>query len=579
MGVSRGMMIRLVMLGLVGLVGPGGPVNGAVLYTVLGLGNLGGTPGSSTGFAINSTGQVGGISSTATSGSEHGFLAADGVLTDLGTLGGLTSSANGISDSGVLVGGSKLPSGSQHAFRYSGGVMSDLGTLGGLTSTAFSINSDGVVVGGSATALAGTTHAFRYAGGVLTDLGTLGGTSSIAYGINASGTIVGKSNPSGSTNTHAALFFNGGWTDLGTLGGSSSVAWGVNASGQVVGQSNLTGNTVAHAFLYTGGAMSDLGALGGPTKASLAYAVNDRGQVVGYAETTTAGEFHAFSYVDGVMTDLNTVITPIPGVTLGVAYAVNANGQIVADGYLLTPLPSFGAAANVALSSVQTSNTVTLTGIGQGANIAVTGGEYSVGCTALFTNGAGIVNSGQTVCLRQTASNLFTTTTKTTLTLGLPLGAVNLVFSATTLTADLTPNPFTFNPVAGVALNSVQTSNTVTISGINSPAPISVVGGEYSIGCAPAFFTSAVGTITNGQTVCVRQTASSASATLTNATLTVGGVIGTFSATTLADPTVEDSGGGGGALDWFSLGILGLLAAGQRLSRQGAGFLSDRPGQ
>lgn len=88
-----------------------------------------------------------------------------------------------------------------------------------------------------------------------------------------------------------------------------------------------------------------------------------------------------------------------------------------------------------------------------------------------------------------------------------------------------------------VSLNTTLTSNTATITGINTAAPISVSGGTYSIGCT-ATFTSAVGTISNNQIVCVRHTSSATNGATVTTTLTVGGVAGTFSSTTIAAPAI-----------------------------------------
>lgn len=51
-----------------------------------------------------------------------------------------------------------------------------------------------------------------------------------------------------------------------------------------------------------------------------------------------------------------------------------------------------------------------------------------------------------------------------------------------------------------VLRNSQRTSDAVTISGIDTAVPISIVGGAYSIGCTGTFVTTA-GTINNRQTV------------------------------------------------------------------------------
>ena len=62
--------------------------------------------------------------------------AADYIVTDLGTLGGRTSQAIGISENGLIVGDAETAAGQTHAFLYENGVMQDLGTLGGTGSVA-----------------------------------------------------------------------------------------------------------------------------------------------------------------------------------------------------------------------------------------------------------------------------------------------------------------------------------------------------------------------------------------------------------------------------------------------------------
>ena len=94
-----------------------------------------------------------------------------------------------------------------------------------------------------------------------------------------------------------------------------------------------------------------------------------------------------------------------------------------------------------------------------------------------------------------------------------------------------TPDPFSFASQTGVARGALATSNRITISGVSIALPISITGGEYSIN--DGAFTSNPGTITNGQSVVVRLTASASFATTTIATLTVGGGKATFSVTTV----------------------------------------------
>jgi len=102
--------------------------------------------------------------------------------------------------------------------------------------------------------------------------------------------------------------------------------------------------------------------------------------------------------------------------------------------------------------------------------------------------------------------------------------------AVTVIEPDTTPNMFTFTDQSGAELSTAITSNTITISGINTAATISITGGTYSINGGT--YTSAPGTVNNGNTVTVRQTSSSSYLTTTSTTLTIGGVSDTFSVTT-----------------------------------------------
>src|ERR1039458_2242988 len=145
-------------------------------------------------------------------------------VTDLGTLGGISSSSAGISSNGTYVTGQSNNGSATHAFSTTGGAMKDLGTLGG-SSTGYAINNSGEVAGYS------NGNAFLYNGTTIQDLGTLSGTTSLAYGINDSGNVVGYSNFAGgdSHSYHAFLYSGGVMTDMGALGGTSSYASAIHA--------------------------------------------------------------------------------------------------------------------------------------------------------------------------------------------------------------------------------------------------------------------------------------------------------------------------------------------------------------
>jgi len=181
---------------------------------------------------------------------------------------------------------------------------------------------------------------------------------------------------------------------------------------------------------------------------------------------------------------------------------------------------------NVALSSPITSNTITVSGIDAAADISIVGGTYSI-TDGPYTGTSGKVNNGDTVTVQVMSAASFSTTTTTTLT----IGGVKGTFSVKTLAADPKPDKFTFIPQTAVELNTVITSNTITVSGINEMSPISIVGGTYSINSGP--YTDVIGTVENGDTVTVQVMSAGIYNKKTTATLTIGGVKGAFSVTTL----------------------------------------------
>lgn len=116
-------------------------------------------------------------------------------------------------------------------------------------------------------------------------------------------------------------------------------------------------------------------------------------------------------------------------------------------------------------------------------------------------------------------------------------GISTYLLTATSI-RDTTPDRFLFEPRFFLAPGSIATSSTVTVTGITVPAPIAISGGEYRIGSGN--FTASPGTVTNGQTVTVRQTASSAFGTQSAATLTTGGFSAPFRVTTWPRPVGAD---------------------------------------
>ena len=293
-------------------------------YTIQGLGTLGGA--SSTAYSVNNSGQVTGVSKTA-SGSEQAFLYNGSFMTALPTGGSaVMSSGAHINDRGENVGTTFFTGSTQGS--YWSGSQSLLSNFGGSEGSAMSVNNAGQIVGSSQFS-DGHAEAFVTSGNTMTALGLLaGGDWSSANDINNSGQVVGTASTKSGSFRAFTWTAGGQIQSLGTLGGSNSYAMSVSDKGVVAGNSqNALGWT--HAFSYFNGSMYDLGTLGGNN--SYGYGTNSSGDVVGYSETTS-GSTHAFIYRNGALVDLNNLLPSNSGWTIEAAYDINDKGQIVGVG-------------------------------------------------------------------------------------------------------------------------------------------------------------------------------------------------------------------------------------------------------
>jgi len=103
---------------------------------------------------------------------------------------------------------------------------------------------------------------------------------------------------------------------------------------------------------------------------------------------------------------------------------------------------------------------------------------------------------------------------------------------------DVQPTPFTIPAKAGAALQSDIISDPITITGIDSPTPITVQDGFYSINGGS--FTNAAGSVSNGDQVQVLITSPADPGTTVSATLKVGDQTQQFTVTTVEGLTTLD---------------------------------------
>ena len=193
---------------------------------------------------------------------------------------------------------------------------------------------------------------------------------------------------------------------------------------------------------------------------------------------------------------------------------------------------AFTDQTNVALSAAIVSNAITVAGVNTATpvSISVIGGEYEKNTSGVWANTTGTVIAGDTIRVRHTSSSSELAQTNTVLT----IGGISDTFTSTT--GDTTPATFTFTDVTGVDQTKVYESNAITVSGITAPASIAVTAGsassEYQINGGAWSAGATVGTVSNGNTVKVRHTSSNTDTTVTNTTLTIGGVSDTYTTTT-----------------------------------------------
>ena len=316
--------------------------------------DLGALPGdnSSAVFEVNGHGVGTGMSETGALDAVNGYPAIHAVLfkdeavIDLGLLpGGTSSMAVAINEHGQVAGfanndipdpASILPFGTQtRAFIWQNGVMHDLGTLGGPDAFTATLNERGQIAGDSYTnsspnPVTGlpTSHPFLWTDGHMRDLGTLGGTASLTIWLNNKGQVVGQSNIAGDHAAHPFLWDGARLRDLGTLGGTVGIARNINDAGTVVGWSTTEGDERIHAFLWKNGRLVDLTGAGN-TQCTFAEWINDRDQVVG----GTCGEGSALLWSGGKQYDLND-LAGTTDVHLTEAAFINDRGQITALGVL-----------------------------------------------------------------------------------------------------------------------------------------------------------------------------------------------------------------------------------------------------
>jgi probable HAF family extracellular repeat protein len=270
--------------------------------------------------AVNDSDEVAGSTATVDGPFIHGdasfYKNGQWVVFATGVTEGAWAEASGINNQGEIVGSypippfhPPLPPFPFHAFVYINGKLVDLGTLGGIDSSASGINNAGWIVG-VAENTEGVDEAFIYRNGRMQSIGGSLSSNFVPSAINDNGWITGELNTS--TTRNAVLFINDKLYNLGTLAGfTGSTGVSINNSGTVVG--NLLGNItnpdnddvyqgVTGEFVYSNGRMYNLNTVleTGGWKITEVGQINEAGQI---AATGTYG---------GQTITYALLLTPVP---------------------------------------------------------------------------------------------------------------------------------------------------------------------------------------------------------------------------------------------------------------------------
>lgn len=314
-------------------------------------------------WGINETGQIVGAGDFGIDFQPQPFVydSVTGVMTNLGELTGIPGVAEGINESGNVVGWSYNGGYRSFVFDGSGVTFVDPTEVGYQQAMAVSINDAGQIAG---TLMSMDNQprelGFVFDGEALHTFAGFGGNPIGVRSINNSGVLAGASSPDGVL-WRPFKYENGVMADL--IGLTNPTAQGnafhINDLGVAVGL-YWEGDGEWQAARFADDQVELLGTLSEPgfPQASSAQSVNDLGVVVGASNVAGTSYQHGFVHIDGAMYDLNDYVVNLGDFTIITANDINNLGQIVGSGessslgtraFLLTPVPE---PATVALAAV-----------------------------------------------------------------------------------------------------------------------------------------------------------------------------------------------------------------------------------
>lgn len=299
----------------------------------------------------------------------RGVLWKDGQISELGTLGGNQSFALAINDGGQITGAAVNAVADPYSFYYlflegstagtqtrgfvsENGVMRDIGTLGGPDTFPALNNRRGQVAGYSyINSIPNSDDGLPTFDPFLwdpkegmKDLGNFGGDQTASVnGLNDRGEVVGGLWLPGNNQIHPFVWDSHNLIDVimppfgGT--GNGEASW-INDAGEAVGLAGIlrscpptsaVAGPMQHAFLWKSGVITDLGTLRGSPNSEADF-INSKSQIVGISWTCDYA-FTAVMWEDNSIVDLNTLVPP-GSPFLMYASSITDQGEIAALGSL-----------------------------------------------------------------------------------------------------------------------------------------------------------------------------------------------------------------------------------------------------
>lgn len=244
-------------------------------------------------------------------------------MTDVGTLDGAWSEANGINKNGDVTGGAARKKGLAHAFVFHSGRMKDLGSLGPHGSEGWCINDRGDVAGSI-----NDGRGFFWRSGKMQALHLLDEPDESmnveVKGLNNQGTIIGTIDDS--TFWIGFLWRPSGHRVFGRVSGAETMGYALNNRGDYVWAGQSGKSQELQAFLQRGRRRTVLHPPSG-WPILVITAMNDRGILGGFASY----DFYASGRPVIIRQGHATLLPFVPGYPYGTITGINAAGTAVGE--------------------------------------------------------------------------------------------------------------------------------------------------------------------------------------------------------------------------------------------------------